>query len=805
MVKNYLKIAIRNMLSQKAYSLINILGLSVGMAACILILLFVNDELSYDKYHENSERIVRVSRAWKNIDGATSLHLGQVAPPFAPLLKSDFEGIVLNAVRFLRDGPLITFEETKIEEEKFFFADPDVFEVFSWKLTMGDPATALKEPNSLVITQSTAEKYFGTANPMGKVLNYNNEMDMKVTGVMEDVPYNSHFTVDFLCSFQTVEDFFGVENLMNNWGSNNYGTYLLLPEGYNYMDLQEQLGGFLNKHLQTGSRGRKPEEYNELTLWPITDIHLHSHLDSEIEANGDIAYIYTFTAIAFLILIIACINFMNLSTARSVKRAKEVGLRKVMGANKGMLIRQFLTESILFAVISLVLAIVIVSALLPWFNDFVQKNLSISLAGNLFIISLFTGITLLVGVIAGSYPALFLSRFQPANILKGQNKRNRNGFNLRSGLVVVQFCISMVLIISVGVIQDQLKYMRAKPLGFNKDNLLVLPISDEIYNQYESVRSRLLQQPGINDVSITSRVPSGRLLDSQGATAEVDGDMKAIQFRIADVHIDHAFLASLEVPITAGRDFDINRASDSTEAFILNESAVKAIGWDSNDEALGKAFDYGDRKGKVIGIVKDFHFESLHQEIAPIVFLISSGRSRSMALRINPVHKEKTMSYLKEQWSYLRPGFPFTHYWINEKYSEQYTNEDRLASLVTCFSALAIIIASLGLFGLASFTTEQRFKEIGVRKVMGATVSQILMLLTKGFTYLVCISFLIACVLTWYVMESWLQNFAYQTTISPWPFFWGGALAILIAWLTVGYQSIKAASSNPIEALRHDE
>ena len=804
MFKNYFKIAVRNILAQKAYSFINISGLAVGMAACILILLFVDDELSYDKYHEKSDRIVRVSRAWKNIDGQTSLHLGQVAPPFAPLLKSDFEGIVLNAVRFLRDDPLITYMETKIEEERFFFADPDVFEVFSWKMIQGDPVTALKEPNSLVITQSTAEKYFGGDDPIGKVLNYDNQVDMKVTGVMEDVPRNSHFTVDFLCSFQTVEDFFGLENLMSNWGSNNYSSYLLLPEGYDYLDLQAQLGGFLNKHLQTGRNGRKPEEYNELTLWPVTDIHLHSHLDSELEANGDIAYVYTFTVIAFLILIIACINFMNLSTARSVKRAKEVGLRKVMGAYRAMLIRQFMAESMLFAIISLVLAVAIVVSLLPWFNNFVQKDLSIALGNNLFILYLLAGITLFVGIAAGSYPALFLSRFRPANILKGQTKRNKNGLNLRSVLVVVQFCISIVLIISVGVIQDQLQYMRAKPLGFNNDNLLILPINNEIYSQYESVRGRLLQQPGINDVSITSRVPSGRLLDSQGATAEVGGEMKPIQFRIADVHVDHTFLSSFEVPFKAGRDFDIDRASDSTEAFILNEAAIKAIGWGSYEKAVGKEFHYGQRQGKIIGVVQDFHFESLHQEIAPIVFLISSGRARSMALRINPAHQEETLAYLQEQWSYLRPGFPFTHYWVNERYSEQYSNEDRLASLVTYFSALAIIIASLGLFGLASFTAEQRFKEIGVRKVMGASISQILLLLTRGFTYLVIVSFFIACLLTWYFMESWLENFAYKTTLSPMPFIIGGGLAMLIAWITVGYQSVKAASSNPVDALRQE-
>lgn len=805
MLKNYFKIAVRNMLRQKAYSFINISGLAIGMAATILILLFVHHELSFDKYHENADRIVRVTRAWKNIDGETSLHLGHVAPPFGPLIKNDFEGVVLNAVRFLNDDPLITYQDKKIEEEKFFFVDDDVFEVFSWKLIVGDPNTALKEPNSIVITTTAAKRYFGDADPFGKVLNYNNLVDMKVTGVIEDIPDNSHFIFDFLCSFQTVEDFFGLDNLMKNFGSNNYATYLLLPHVYDYKELQAQMGGFLNDHLSPGNNGRMPEDYNELTLWPLTTIHLHSHLDSEIEANGNITYIYIFTIIAFLTLIIACINFMNLSTARSAKRSKEVGLRKVMGAIRPTLIRQFLTESILFAMTSLVLALAIVYLMLPWFNNFVQKDLSITLENNLFIIYLLAGVTLFVGFVAGSYPALFLSRFKPANALKGQMKSNKNGFNLRSVLVITQFCISIVLIISVGIVQDQLHYMRSKSVGFNKDNLLVLPIDDKMHSRYESLRDQFLQQPGISDAAITSIVPSGRLLDSQGATAEVNGEMKGIQFRIADIHVDHDFLSSFKVPFKVGRDFDIDRASDSTEAFILNESAVKAIGWSSNEEAIGKEFNYGNRKGSVIGIVQDFHFESLHQGIAPVVFLITSGRSDNIVFRVKEDYKDATLAYLEEQWTYLRPGFPFTHYWVEDRYSDQYNNEDKLASLIRYFSMLAIVIAALGLFGLASFTAEQRFKEIGVRKIMGASISQILVLLTRGFTNLVLIGFLIACPLAWYFMDSWLDNFAYQTNLNIWPFLIGGGLALLISLITVSYQSLKAATSNPIDALKYEE
>ncbi len=805
MLKNYLIIACRNIVRQKAYSFINVFGLATGMAATILILLFVNHELSYDKYHENSDRIVRVTRAWKNIDGETSLHLGNVAPPFGPLLKNDFEGVVLNAVRFLNDNPLITSKSNKFQENKFFFVDEDVFDVFSWNMITGDPATALKEPNSLVLTQSTAAKYFGDEDPMGKVLNYDNMVDMKVTGIIEDVPDNSHFTFDVLCSFQTVEDFFGLENLMQNFGSNNYTTYLLLPENYDYKELQAQLGGFLNNHLQPASNGTMPEVYNELTLWPVTSIHLHSHLDAEVEPNGNISYIYIFTAIAFLTLLIACINFMNLSTARSAKRAKEVGLRKVMGAIRSTLIRQFLVESVLFAIASLVVAMIAVHLILPWFNNFVQKELSLSVGDNLFILYLLVGVTLFVGFVAGSYPAVFLSRFQPAKVLKGQKKANKNGFNLRSILVVIQFCISIVLIISVGVIQDQLEFMRNKSVGFNKENLLVLPINDAIFERYESLRGQFLNQPGIQEASIASIVPSGRLLDSQGTQAEVDGEMKPIPFRIADVHVDHEFLSSFEVPLKAGRDFDINLASDSTESFVLNESAIKAVGWKSNEEAIGKGFKYGMRQGKIIGVVQDFHFESLHQEIAPIVFMISGGRNRSIVFRVKEGLKEKTMAYLEKQWSYLRPGFPFSSYWVDDRYYEQYTNEDRLANLIKYFSGLAIVIAALGLFGLASFTAEQRFKEIGVRKVLGASVRQILMLLTRGFTSLVVIGFVLACPIAWYFMDSWLENFAYSTEINLLIFLISGGLALLIAFLTVSYQSIKAASTNPIDALKYEE
>lgn len=419
MLKNYLTIALRNLLKYKQITFINIFGLTVGMAACILILLFVQHELSYDRYHEKADRIFRVSREWRNSDGETSLHLGHVAPPFATLLKNDFPGVVQHAVRLLSDNPLITYEakDRQIVEEEFFFADPDIFEVFTFPLIADNPATALQEPNSMVITESAAKKYFGDEDPMGKTLTYEGQGEMKVTGVAKDVPDNSHFHFNMLASFATVENYLGKDFMMTNYGSNNYATYLLLPEGYDPQNLQAQMPTFLDKHLGEHA-GVPTSKSNFLHLWPLKDIHLHSHLDSEIEANGNIVYVYIYTIIALFILGIACINFMNLSTARAGRRAKEVGVRKVMGALRGSLIRQFVSESMLIAVCSLLLAVLLTSLILPYFNDFTEKSLTLNIGENLFVLLLLVGIVVVVGLVAGSYPAFFLSSFKPASILR---------------------------------------------------------------------------------------------------------------------------------------------------------------------------------------------------------------------------------------------------------------------------------------------------------------------------------------------------------------------------------------------------
>lgn len=809
MLKNYFKIALRNLRKNPGYSFINIFGLALGMGVSILILLYVQYELSYDAYHENSDRIVRVSREWFNQNGETSLHLGHVAPPFGPLLEEDFEGTVQEAVRFFQVSPLLRYEDKSFVENRFFFADPEVFEVFSWEMIKGDPSTALTYPDGIVLTESAAQKYFGEEDPMGKALEFEAQgstFQFQVKGVVEDIPSNSHFQFDFLASMEPVVQFYGgLEQMMQNYGSNNFATYLLLPEGYDYQDLQAQIPDFINRRLTSfGGPDREPSDVTMLNLWPLTDIHLHSNLDSEIEANGNIEYVYIYTAIALFILLIACINFMNLSTARSSKRAVEVGLRKVVGADRSSLVKQFIGESMILAVLGLAGAVLLVYLILPYFNAFLNSDLSFNIFEQWSQLLGLIAVVLFVGLVAGSYPAFFLSGFQPASVLKGSFKVSGSHQRFRSVLVVTQFTISIALIASMVIVYNQLEFMRSKDLGFDKENVVVLPSSNEITSNYENVRQRLLGHPGIVNVSVSSRVPSGRLLDSQDTQAEVNGQLQQINTRIADIHVSHNFMETFGIGLVAGRDFDINLASDSTESFILNEAAVEAIGWGNPEEAIDKEFRYGSRSGRIIGVTNNFNFESLHQSIAPIVFLIPQNRINNVAVKIRDNMRTETLDYLEEQWATLRPGFPFNYYFVGDNFDQQYASEERLGQIFGYFSLLAVIIAALGLFGLASFTAQQRIKEIGIRKVLGAKISQIVLLLSKKFTVLVIVAFVIAVPIAWIAMKQWLLGFAYRIDISLWSFLMAGGLALLVAWLTISYQSIKAALMNPVNSLRSE-
>jgi putative ABC transport system permease protein len=808
MFKNYFKIVFRNAKKHPMYVMINLIGLAIGMAVSIVILLYVQFELSYDKYHPDSDRIFRVSRAWFNQDGAESLHLGHLAPPFGPLIQSDFPEDVAVSARLFNFDALIKSGGNSMEEERFFFADAESFDLFSWKIIEGEGQKALNEADGIIMTESTAKRYFGNESAVGKELQAElagQQFTFQVRGVMEDMPENSHFHVDFLASMIPVVQFYGgQEAFMSNYGSNNFSTFIKLAEGVDGKAFEAKLPAMIDRHLGENQAGIPMSKGTALKLWPITDVHLYSNLASEIEPNGNMDYVIVYLAVALFILLIACINFMNLSTARSSLRSMEVGLRKVMGADKIILIRQFMGESFVMTLFAMILAIMLVYLFLPTFSDFTDKTLSLNFIENPYYLIGIVGLMAFVGLISGSYPALFLSGFMPAKVLKGAFKAGKGHENFRSLLVIGQFAISVILIVAVLVVVRQLAYMQSKDLGFQKEDILVLPNSTQINSNYLIIKDRLENHPGIKEVSMSSRVPSGRLLDSQGTTAEVNGELTQLNVRIADIHVAHNFLDTYGIPLKAGRDFDFKRASDSTEAFILNEAAIRAVGWSNPEEAIGKQFLYGNRRGFVTGVMKDFHFESLHQPIVPIVFMISQNRNNQVSIKIDAAQREEVLAYLEGEWAQLRPDYPFEPLFVDEGFNRQYEAEAKVKTIFTFFSVLAILISVLGLLGLVTFATEQRTREIGIRKVMGAETGNILVLLGKDFLKLVAIGFLIAVPVSWFGMSSWLEDFAYKTGITWTTFLWAGLIAGIIAAATVTSQTLKAAWSNPVKSIKNE-
>ncbi|GAB3220216.1 ABC transporter permease [Algoriphagus aestuariicola] len=808
MFKNYFKIVFRNAKKHPMYVLINLVGLAIGMAVSIVILLYVQFELSYDKYHPDADRIYRVSRAWYNADGEESLHLGHLAPPFGPLMQSDFPEEVEVMARLFNVNALIKNGNNAMEEERFFFADPEAFDVFSWKIIEGEAQQALTQADGVIVTESTAKRYFGNESAVGKELRANlagQEFTFQVRGVMEDMPENSHFHVDFLGSMIPVVQFYGgQEAFMSNFGSNNFSTFVKLAEGVDYKAFEAKLPAMIDRRMGENQAGIPMSKGTALTLWPITDVHLYSNLASEIEPNGNFDYVIVYLAVALFILLIACINFMNLSTARSSLRSMEVGLRKVMGADKSVLVRQFMGESFVMTFFAMLLAIVLVYLFLPIFSDFTDKPLSLNFFLHPEYLLAIFGLAAFVGLISGSYPALFLSGFMPAKVLKGAFKAGKGHENFRAFLVVGQFAISVMLIVAVLVVVRQLDFMQNKDLGFQKEDIVVLPNSGQITENYLIIKDRLENHPGIKEVSISSRVPSGRLLDSQGSTAEVNGELTQLNVRIADIHVAHNFLHTYGIPLSAGRDFDFQRASDSTEAFILNEAAIRAVGWSSPEEAVGKQFLYGGRRGFVTGVMKDFHFESLHQPIVPIVFMISQDRNNQVSIKIDAAQREEVLDYLEGEWSQLRPDYPFEPIFVDEGFNRQYEAEAKVKTIFTFFSALAILISILGLLGLVTFATEQRTREIGIRKVMGAETGNILLLLGKDFLKLVAVGFVIAVPISWFGMNSWLEDFAYKTGITWTIFLWAGLIAGVIAAVTVTSQTLKAAWANPVKSIKSE-
>ena len=810
MFKSYFKIALRNIARFKIYSFINIAGLAVGMAVSILIILYIQEELSYDKFNKNAERIYRLSREWFNQDGTSSLHLARVAPPIGPLLKNDFPNIIQEVTRVVSDyNTFLQVDNKTFVEDKFFWAEDNFFKIFSFNMIKGNPENALSEPYSVVMTESMAKKYFGNEDPVGKTILYERENDLKVTGVIEDVPENSHFKFDFLGSFITLNDFIGIETLTRNWGSNNYVTYLLLPKNFPVGELEKQIPSFLDKHItqlvldNTGNPPViQPSKVNKLHLWKLTDIHLHSHLTTELEENGDINDVYIFSIIALFILLIACINFMNLATARSAKRAREIGMRKVLGAYKKQLMIQFIGESLMISFIALLFAIVLVEAVLPFFNNFIGKHLSLNYFGNPVVIFGLAGLTLIVGLVSGSYPAFLLSSLKTIKVLKGNNPVSRKS-TFRTVLVVAQFTISIALIICMGIVYSQIQFFKNKDLGYDKSKIVILPSNEEMRKNIESVKSQLYENPDILNITSSRLVPSDMLLNSWGGQVIGADEPVPLNFRLAVDEVDYDFNKTYGLQIIAGRDFSRDFGTDDTAAFILNLAAVKQLGWNPI-QAIGKKMLYGGRLGQVIGVINNFNFESLHNKIVPIIFLISKTGNEQFSVKISGSDIPGTINFLKRKWAEFRPDYPFEYTFLEDQVDKLYTSEKKLGDIFGVFSFLAVVIACLGLFGLASFAAEQRTKEIGIRKVLGASVPGIVTLFSKEFLKLVIIANLIAWPIAYFAMNRWLDDFAYKTDMNIWIFILSGGIAILIALLTVSFQAIKTAVADPIKSLRYE-
>ncbi|MBK8561918.1 MAG: ABC transporter permease [Saprospiraceae bacterium] len=810
MFQNYLKIALRNLLKHKSISAINLFGLTVGLTSCLLIGLYIANELSFDRYHANADRIWRVNRAFYSKDGGVNLHLGHVAPPFGPLLKNDFPEVEA-CVRIYNSGGVFRHNDQFYTEDNLFMAEPEIFKIFDIPVTQGSPATALNEPFSILLDETTAQKYFPNGQPLNQILKTSDNLELKVTGVYKDFPYNSHFHPNMLVSFSTMNNptVYGEEQLRTNWSNNSFSTFLLLPKNFVAAQLEAKFPAFIDKHMDGQfSDGTQPSKATSLDLTPLTDIHLHSHLDSELEENGDIKRVWIFCIIALFVLLIACINYMNLSTARSATRAKEIGVRKVVGAIRGELSRQFLTESVLMSLMATVLALGLAFLALPMVNKLLGQQLAVEPGHLALLIAATTGLAILTGMVAGAYPALFLSSLTPLKTLKASTAEIGKGGMFRKVLVVGQFAVSTALIIATVVVFRQLNFMQDKKLGLNKEQVVTLNFYNELAPAFEGFRNEILANPSVKSMARSSRVPSGRLLDSFGAAkiGSSNTELAPANVDLKMVRLDKNFVPLYDLGLVAGKNLEESPSVESPRSFLLNETAVRKIGWKSPTEAVGQAITYGGMDGTVAGVLTDFNFESLHQGIQPMImyFPTDSTDYRTISVKLDGQQTQAGLTVLESTWKKFLPNYPFEYQFLNEAFGNLYEAEQRQGRVFIGFAMLAILVACLGLFGLASFVTEQRRKEIGIRKVLGATTSGIVSMLSKDFVALVILSLVIASPLAWYFMEKWLQDFAYRIDIQWTVFALAGVVAVGVAFLTVSFQSVKAALANPVKSLKNE-
>lgn len=813
MFSNFLKTAIRNLIRNKTFSFINIIGLAIGLAASIIIAMWVFDELSYDKFHEHSDNIYRVER--------DIVFQGQayVVPVTGAVYGSTILKDYPEVIDMVRVDPATLSIEDKNKtryNEMVMYVDTGFFNVFTFPLAKGDPETALKEPRSLILSQPAALKFFGDEDPINQVLRVDWDGEMvsyKITGVFEKLPANKHFQFDMISSFSTLEESYGEERL-NTWVSNYLYTYVLLKEGTDKNVLERKFDQLVKDKILPEFRSffKNDEEMEgsfKIFLRPITNIHLKAGLMWDIEVQGDIVTVYIFSVIALLILLIACFNFMSLSTALAGTRSLEVGIRKTVGSTRSQLIWQFIGESIITAFIAFIIALGIIQFVLPSFNTLTDKSLTLTIFRHLSYFLILAGIVLGTGFISGIYPAFYLSSVKPILVLKGRLREVKGKFSFRQILVVLQFTISIALIIGTLTALKQLNYVQNKPLGYDKENLMVLEVeSSEVVNRFKAFKSDLLKNPMLESVASSNKVPAEREYSDSGW--ETDKQEDVFLSRLFAVNFD--FFKTYKIDMAAGRTFNEDYSTDKNFKVIVNETAIKNLGYTAAEDAIGDKFHVdwlaenidSLSKGQIIGVMKDFHFQSLRNKIEPLALFIFEDWMNRITIRYAPGKDKEVIQYVENTWNDHFPDVQFTYSFIQDYLTTFYKAEEKLQILLLIFTLLAIVIACLGLFGLAIFIAQQRIKEIGVRKAMGASISNIVFLLSKSFSKWVIIANILAWPLAWYFLNEWLSTFQYRIKLDFWLFVISGLLALIIALLTIMYRSYKAASRNPVDSLRYE-
>ncbi|PRX43044.1 ABC transporter permease [Salegentibacter salegens] len=800
MIKNYIKSAKRNILKNKGVYGINIIGLSLGLASCLLILLFILDEISYDRYNQKADDIVRI--VFKAEIGGEEISEAVVMPPVGPTLENEFPEVVTAARLKQMNDPSLSYNNKIYRDFDFAYIDPEFLEVFDLKIIDGNNTNPLEDPNAVILTKKQAKRYFGTENPIGKRLNFEIwDKQFTVTAVIEEIPENSHFEFGMFASMNGYE----YAN-STSWVNSDFHTYLLLKDGAQFKNLEAKLPGIMDKYMGPQIREAVGVSYSEfkdknrvgLFLQPLTDIHLNPDFVSSghLKPGMDIKYLYIFGAVAIFMLFIACINFMNLATAAASKRAKEVGIRKVLGSGQKQLIKQFLTESFLATLIAAILAILLVVFFLPTFNDLAGKSLQVIDLLQFPIVLSTLALIVLVAFLAGGYPAFFLSSFKPIQVLKSRFSASGKS-NFRNGLVVFQFIISAGLILATIVVYQQMAFIQNKDLGYNKDHILVLRDAQLLGEQSDAFKNQILDDSRVKSVSNSSFLPAGAT-DINMSGILLDDEY---QRRMFIYNVDEAYIPTLGLELVAGRNFSKEFGAEEHKV-IINETAANSLGF--HQDPIGKTFtkdtDEGGRELTIVGVVKDFHFKSLHREIEPLILM--NNPYGGLIVRTNTADVASLLSNIESEWQKFSLKEPFSYTFLDESFNKTYLREQKMGTILSIFTGLTIFVACMGLFGLVTFAAERRVREIGIRKVLGSSVPEIISLLSKDFIKLILISFIIAFPLGYFLMEQWLQDFAYRIQIKWWVFLLAGFLTTLIALITIGFKSYKAASANPIKSLR---